>query len=386
MTNLYLIQPFTKIAAIVLLIIFTNCSSSTDDGGTTKIDDPIDNDDDDPIITTKYLKDYATFPIGNTVSASALASSSTNNKSNYEILLNEFNSITAGNDMKMYASFIGPTNFDFTKGDAIIAYAKANELRVHGHALIWHPEYAIPNWLENFSGTDQEFANHIENYVKTVVSHFAAEKDASGNSIVTSWDVVNEYFDGTAVRSTLFTQRMGNEYIKKIFEWAREADADVKLFYNDYNIAGSASKRQAILAMVNDFKTNNIPIDGIGMQMHLNHDWPNDDLPTSIEDIANTGLLVHISELDVKVNYGDDITSLTTERSNAQSLQYQKAAYYYTTLVPEEQQFGITIWGIRDQDSWLYDNGSDWPLLYDVNFETKPAYDGFMKGLKGIAP
>ena len=95
---------------------------------------------------------------------------------------------------------------------------------------------------------------------------------------------------------------------------------------------------------------------------------------------------MHISEIDVKVNYNDDITEFTSERAQAQSDQYQRAAYYYKTIVPSSQQFGVTVWGLRDIDSWLYDNGTDWPLLFDNNFDRKQAYIGFTNGLKGISP
>ncbi len=364
---------------VLIMLIFFNFSCSTSDDSATLPDNP-------PAEELEYLKDFADFPVGNIVSASRLHSIGSSDVKFRNILLENFNSITAENDMKMYAIFDGPENFDFSLGDEIVAYAKENGLRVHGHALIWHPEYAIPDWLENFSGTDEEFEAHIENYVKTTVAHFAEEKDANGNSIVRSWDVVNEYFDGAEVRSTLFTQRMGNDYIQKVFKWAREADPEVKLFYNDYNIAGGPTKRQAILNMVSDFEANDIPIDGIGMQMHLNHNWPGSDLPLAIQEIADTGLLVHISELDVKVNYDNGVTNFTSERAMAQKKQYQRVSYYYTTLVPSNQRFGITIWGVRDQDSWLYDNGTEWPLLFNDNFNRKPAFAGFLDGLKGQNP
>lgn len=377
-----------RIFMFVFLALTLSCSSSNDDGPTVggptnQDDDSAGNDDDTPVVT-EYLKDVTNFPVGNIVSASKLASSSSINVTFKQVLNEDFNSMTAENDMKMANMFTGPDTYDFSDGDVIVAYAKANGLRVHGHTLVWHS--SIPNWLSNFSGTDEEFEAQIEGYVKATVAHFAQETDADGNAIVTGWDVMNEYFDGGAVRQSLFQQRMGNDYIEKVFTWAREADADVKLFYNDYNIAGEPDKRSAITNMATNFMNNGVPIDGIGMQMHLNHNWPTSDLPLAIEQIAATGLLVHASELDVKVNYNDDVSEFTQERAQAQKEQYHRASYYYITLVPSAQKYGITIWGFRDQDSWLYDGGNDWPLLYDNSFAKKPAYDGFLAGLKGQNP
>lgn len=374
---------------VVLLFIASFMACSTDDSGVT-VGGPTPPDDDENVEegnTPEYLKDIPSFPIGNIVSASKLNSNSAENTNFKHVLLNDYNSMSAENDMKMANFFIGPDNFDFSDGDAIVAYAKANGLRVHGHTLVWHPDYAVPNWLLNFSGTDAEFEAHIEHYVKTTVAHFAQAKDENGNAIVEGWDVVNEYIDDSAgIRSSIFTQRMGSDYIKKIFIWAREADPNVKLFYNDYNVV-IQSKRQAILNMVNEFISENIPIDGIGLQMHLNYNWPSDsDIASALSDVANTGLLVHVSELDVRANPNNDITTLTNERAQLQADQFQRVSYHYTENVPASQQYGITIWGFRDQDSWRYDGGKDWPLMYDNSFTKKPAYTGFADGLREQAP
>lgn len=332
------------------------------------------------------LKNVVNFPIGNIVSAAKLASTSSENQTFKERLNEEYNSITAENDMKMANMFTAPGQYNFRDGDAIVAYAKANGLRVHGHALLWHS--SIPGWIQNYTGTNEELLGLVEAYIKATVTHFAQEKMTVGGqevSVVASWDVVNEGFETTGNNASFWRTRLGSDYIEKCFRWAREADANVKLFYNDFNIAGSPGKRATILQMVNNFKNNSVPIDGIGMQMHLNHDWPTSDLPTSIQEIANTGLLVHVSELDIKANYSGDISELTPERASAQEDQYQRAGYYYLTLVPQAQQFGLTIWGFRDRDSWLYDGGTDWPLLYNNDFEYKIAHRGLINGLKGEA-
>lgn len=371
---------------IVTSIIFISCSK--DDSNGVSVGGPSGGSDDvvnpgDPLLYTPSdnLKDIANYPIGNIVSASRLTSSS---EGEFRVVLNnDFNSITAENDMKMANIFTGPGNYDFSDGDAIVAYAKANGMRVHGHVLIWHPEYAIPDWLENFAGTDQEFEALIEDYVKATVEHFAIEVDANGNSIVAAWDVVNEYFDDNGdVRSTLFTQRMGSDYIERVFQWAREADPNVKLFYNDYNIAGQTNKRNSILSMANTFQNSGIPIDGIGMQMHFSIAWPSQqEITQAITDVAGSGLLVHVSELDIGVNPNDDITSLTVERAQEQEALYNHVSSEYSSIVPSGQQYGITVWGVRDQDSWRYDGGTEWPLLYNENFEFKIAHRGFADGL-----
>src|SRR5690606_14500804 len=102
--------------------------------------------------------------IGNIVSAEKLASSAADNLLFKDILLAEHNSITAENDMKPSNMFLGPNegDYDYSDGDAIVAYAKANNLRVHGHVLVWHSQQ--PGWFSSFAGTDEEFEEAILTY------------------------------------------------------------------------------------------------------------------------------------------------------------------------------------------------------------------------------
>ncbi len=93
--------------------------------------------------------------------------------------------------------------------------------------------------------------------------------------VVYCWDVFNEAivdgrFARQPLRETTFYKICGNdEYIRKAFEFAREADPNALLFYNDYNECDPA-KRDRIYNMVKEMKAAGVPIDGIGMQGHYN--------------------------------------------------------------------------------------------------------------------
>ena len=60
----------------------------------------------------------------------------------------------------------------------------------------------------------------------------------------------------------------------------------------------------------------------------------------------------------------------------------QTVVEIYNTI-PAEQQFGITVWGLKDDQSWLINffGNPDWPLLFDENYERKLAHQGFLNGL-----
>jgi endo-1,4-beta-xylanase len=135
--------------------------------------------------------------------------------------------------------------------------------------------------------------------------------------------------------------------------------------------------------MINDFRDRNIPIDGIGFQMHVDYKLSKTQLEYNAKRITDLGLLLHFSELDMTLNRNKFLTSLTYERALAQEKKYLEISQTYSAL-PKTQKFGITFWGMRDSDSWLlkhHDNSNEYPLLYNQNYNTKIAHRGFAQGL-----
>ncbi len=299
------------------------------------------------------------------------------------ILKNEFSSISAEYEMKMNPISISSGVYNWTAADKIVAYGNANGINVHGHALVWH--LAVPDWLTNFSGTDAEFAAEVKKYITDVVTHYAGK--------VKSWDVVNEAVDDNSgnLRNTIFLQRMGPNYIKDCFKWARDAanaagDTNLLLFYNDYATSTNIPKQNKMFSIVDDLKTSNL-IDGVGYQMHNTYLSPTKtQIETDINRAVAKGLKIHISELDIQVNPANDITTFTNERRLAQKEKYKEIVKIYNAL-PAANKYALTVWGMKDNESWipystdLNHPGNDWPLLYDSNFALKSAHTGFLEGL-----
>lgn len=319
------------------------------------------------------------FFIGMAVKANQLE-----NGSKYDVILkNEFSSISAEYEMKMNPISISSGVYNWTAADKIVAYGNANGINVHGHTLVWH--VAVPNWLTNFAGTDAEFAAEVKKYITDVVTHYAGK--------VKSWDVVNEAADdnGNSMRNTIFLRRMGPNYIKDCFKWARDAanaagDTNLLLFYNDYATSSNIPKQERVYTIVDDLKTSNL-IDGVGFQMHNTYLSPTKtQIETDINRAVAKGLKIHISELDIQVNPANDITTFTNERRLAQKEKYKEIVKIYNAL-PTANKYALTVWGMKDDESWIPYNtdlnhlGNDWPLLYDSNFGIKSAHTGFLEGL-----
>ena len=318
------------------------------------------------------------FFVGMAVKASQLTGGSP-----YDIILkNEFSSISAEYEMKMDPISTASGVYNWTAADKIVAYGNSNGINVHGHALVWHN--AVPAWLKDFSGTDAEFALEVKKYITAVVTHYAGK--------VKSWDVVNEAVDDNgSMRNTLFLNRMGPNYIKDCFQWARNAanaagDTNLLLFYNDYATSNNIVKQDKVFSIVDDLKAGNL-IDGLGFQMHNKYLTPTKaQIETDINRAVAKGLKIHVSELDIQVNPSNDISTFTNERRLAQKEKYKEMVQLYNAL-PAANKYALTIWGMRDNDSWipysteLNHTGNDWPLLYDSNFAIKSSHTGFLEGL-----
>ena len=335
--------------------------------------------EDPTFLKVKVNKVANPFFVGMAVKAAQLTSGS-----GYDIILkNEFSSISAEYEMKMDPISTASGVYNWAAADKIVAYGNANGINVHGHALVWHN--AVPNWLKDFSGTDAEFALEVKKYITDVVTHYAGK--------VKSWDVVNEAADdnGGNMRNTIFLQRMGPNYIKDCFQWARDAanaagDTSLLLFYNDYATSTNIPKQDRVFTIVDDLKASNL-IDGIGFQMHNTYLSPTKaQIETDLNRAVTKGLKIHISELDIQVNPANDISTFTNERRLAQKEKYKEIVKIYNAL-PAANKYALTVWGMKDNESWIPFSteinhpGNDWPLLYDSNFAIKSSHTGFLEGL-----
>lgn len=326
-----------------------------------------------PSTNTGSLKDAATtFSVGMITRASYINGGGQHT----QILKDEFNNLTSEYEMKMNIMYPSEGNYDFSAGDAIANFAQANNMDVHGHALIWHN--ATPNWVENFAGTDAEFETMVEDYITTTVNHF---KDR-----VRSWDVVNEALEdgsGNPLRNSVFRQKMGDDYIKKCFQFARNADPNCVLFYNDYNMASDPNKRAAMFALVDSLGDL---CDGVGAQMHISYNGPSAANIQAVADgTVSRGLKLHFAELDIRTNPEGDtnVASLSSDKANSQKAKFKEVVEIYNAI-PLDNKFALTTWGLRDNESWLIDfwGVPDWPLMFDENYNKKPAYDGFIEVLE----
>ena len=316
------------------------------------------------------LHSLADFPIGVAVSPSELQY----NAAYQEIVTTQFNSITPGNAFKPDALQPSEGVFEFEVAVSLVAFAMRNNQRIHGHTLLWHNQ--LPNWMNRFSGDRTAWIKMMKTHIQTVVRHFEGR--------VKSWDVVNEAFeDNGDFRENIWLEHIGKDYLELAFEFAQKADSTVLLFYNDYNIALKNRKCRAILEHFEGLKSKGIQVDGIGLQLHIFNRIPtNNEIENAVNAIVEAEYLIHFSEIDISMNWTGGSMNLTTNRLERQGRKMKVLTNIFQTI-PKKQQFGMTVWGVSDLDSWIpsFFEREDYPLLYDTNYEPKLMYCGFLEGL-----
>ena len=318
------------------------------------------------------LQQAAPFPIGVAVDVKLL----TTDSAYRHTVDQEFSSITSENALKMNRLLVAPNQYNWTGGDALVDFARQTNKRMHGHTLVWH--VAVPNWVQAFQGDSLAWETLLKNHIQTVIRHYKGR--------VKSWDVVNEAFEADgSLRKTIWLEHLGPDYIARCYQYAHEADPDVLLFYNDFSLEIKPLKAAAVKTMVMEFKRRGIPINGIGLQAHISIYNSDSKFRDCLDDMASTGLQIHISELDIRLN-AKKIKDFTVSDVLLQQQQRKYAAIVraYKSAVPKKQQYGITIWSVGDKDSYLVNDCKcpDAPLLFDTSYKKKLAYKGLMGALR----
>ncbi|KAI0686162.1 glycoside hydrolase superfamily [Earliella scabrosa] len=273
-----------------------------------------------------------------------------NNPTDSAVTIREFGGLTPENSMKWDATESTRNQFNFAGSDALVNYATQNGMLVRAHTLVWHSQ--LPGWVSQINDR-ATLTSVIQNHIKNLAGRYAGK--------VRSWDVVNEMFneDGT-VRSSVFSNVLGTSFVQIAFEAARQADPNAILYINDYNLDSVNAKLNGLVNLVNQVNSGTQLIDGIGTQMHLSQGGAGGAL-SALQKLASAKVdEVAITELDIVNASPNDYSTVA------------KACLQVPKCV------SITVWGVRDPDSW---RASSNPLLFDGNFNPKPAYTAVMQAL-----
>lgn len=294
----------------------------------------------------------------------------------------QFNLVEAENEMKIDATEPSQNNFSLWDAKKLTAFADTHGMEVRGHTLVWHSQ--VPGWISqdgkknNHNWTKDQLTEIMRNHINGVAGGLKGS--------IREWDVVNECLDddqsivwsnpnGYNLRSTVWKNVIGEEFLVKAFQMAHEADPDAKLFINDYGVEFIGDpKAEAYFNLVKKLVEQGAPIHGVGFQCHLTTGQLNAKrLKDNLKRYADLGLEVAVTELD--------IAQYDPKDSNAARIQAEDYCAAVMAALSLENCRTVLIWGLCDPDSWRENN----PLMYDGSVKPKEAYFAVHAALRALA-
>ncbi len=327
-----------------------------------------------PPITDTPLKSIATTPVGACVQHAFLQ-----DPAYAELFARHYAQLTPEWEMKMEYILQDDGRFRFDRPDAIADFARRNGIRLYCTTLIWYDQ-AMPAFLK-LDGQGKPFADAYRNYILAVAGRYRGQ--------AVGWDVVNETVadNGTELRQSVWTRNLGvDEHMVLAFHHAKEADPNATLFINDYHLENNPTKRATFMRTVERLLKAGAPIGGIGTQSHLDLDFTRPGMArAAMRDLASFGLPIHVSELDISLGEKPDFARLADLRQRQADLTRELAESYMS--LPPQQRFAFTVWGLRDQDSWLRGQSGQRPrdqgLPFDDAGQPKPMFQALAEVLSG---
>ena len=305
-----------------------------------------------------------------------------------------YNVLVAGNSMKPDALQPIEGVFSWSQADRFADFAERHNMQMRGHTLVWHNQ--IPNWFftdpdkRTNPATAEMLIDRLENHIKTVVAKY--------KGIVSSWDVVNEVLNDSGglrgdnddskwkgIIGDIDGDGYESDYIELAFKFAREADPDAELIINDYGIESRGAKRTGMYNLVKRMLQKGVPVDGVGLQMHIDIYGPSaSEIEESIELFAslreyNPEFTVVVSEMDMSVyRWQEGKKEITIEHLELQAERYGEIFEVFRRQAAKGNLSTVVMWGLGDMDSWLENypirGRGDAGLLFDKQMAAKPAY------------
>ena len=302
-----------------------------------------------------------------------------------DVAAREFNMLSPTYGFNWTALRPAPDQYQFCIGDQSVAFAEANNMRVHAGHLSWGGSGGQnPAWVTEGKFSRDELIAILREHIQTVVWHYRGR--------VHVWNVVNEVFefsDRGRLRddeNQIWMRGIGPEYIDMAFRWGHEADPQAVLLFNDVDAEGLNSKSDALYAFVKGMRARGVPIHGVGMQAHwgirLGIPPRNPAMVASVaanmKRLADLGLDVYVTEMEVPVR-----KPATPEKLVAQAQDYRQML---EMCLAASNCKALIVWGVHDGDSNAQDprfTTYDAPTLLDTAFRPKPAYNALAGGLRG---
>ena len=274
------------------------------------------------------------------------------------IVAGESGVVVPENELKWQATRPAPDKFDFTRMDAIVAWAQANKLAVRGHTLFWNRPERFPKWLTAYdfgANPGREAGRLLTTHIRTITDHY--------RGAIHSYDVVNEAVDSaTGVpRVNNVTQALGSPQalLDLAFHTAREQVPQGELVYNDYMSwePGYRKHCAGVLRLLEGFRKRGTPVDALGIQSHIEMftldpasgvgPYLETEWRRFLDEVVGMGYKLLITEFDVK----DKALPGSIPLRDGRVADF--ARRYFDVMLDYDALGDVLAWGLVDKYSWL---------------------------------
>jgi endo-1,4-beta-xylanase len=290
------------------------------------------------------------------------------NKAYRQLIGEQFGSVTPENEMKWAVIEPERGTFEFKAADEIVAAAEQAKQEVRGHTLVWHNQ--LPGWVSGLDAKDLRAATAA--HIRRVMGHYRGR--------IAIWDVVNEALtDLGGLRRSPFL-KLGRDYIAWAFGIAHGADPKARLHINEVGADGINAKSDRLYEIVRSLKARGVPIDGVGLQMHVNLAGVPPTFVDNMRRFAALGVELSITEADVGLRLPPSAADLRAQ------------ARVYATIVRGCLAVSacktLTFWGYTDGRSWISETqpGMGAATLLDKELRPKPAFRAVQRALEAGQP
>jgi len=301
-------------------------------------------------------------------------------------LSREFNGVVGENNMKWDGLQAVRGNFTFAGADAMVDFAQKNDMIVRGHTFVWHQQSGFVANMPaqaTVQATRDTMFKVMKTHITTVMNRYKGK--------IYEWDIVNEAVArdsagmrlGTGTSSSFWSLRTDApnhnwDFVDSAYAYARQADPEAFLVYNDYDCEGMGKKSDLVYALVSRLKAKNL-IDGIGLQCHFyvpgtstgsNGAFVPSEMVANLKRLADLGLRISLTEIDFRVPTPPTSAHLAAQREAYETL--------LEICLANPNCKNFFLWGLNDGSSWIPNQypGQGAPLLFDDSFNPKPAYIG----------
>lgn len=308
------------------------------------------------------------------------------NTEKYKIISKHFNTFVMENETKADHMHPSENTYNFAATDKFVEFGEKVGATLRGHCLVWHSQW--PGWIFK-DGNEEASADlvveRMKEHITTIVTRYKGK--------IHTWDVVNEVLDGGGMRFSDWLKIVGDydgdgdkyDFIEIAFRTARECDPDARLVINDYSLESDSNKAIKMYNMCKKMMEEGVPVDGVGLQMHVGIDMDVQQARENIEVLAklkkiNPDFVIEVTELDMSCyTWGDDSLSLDFKSIEKQfNDKYVELFNMLMDLSEEGLLDTVVFWGFNDGNTWLngfpVEGRTNYPFLIDADLKFKSAF------------